>query len=56
MGRVGRYAQKITVNNLGRSTHHGTRIRVEVIDPVPATILGGVSTSTKPSRARQVNK
>ena len=56
MGRIGRYAQKITVNNLGRSTHHGTRIRVEVIDPVPATILGGVSTSTQPSRARSVDR
>ena len=56
MGRVGQYANKITVNNLGRSTHHGTRIRVEVVDPVPATITGGLSTKVKPSRPRQVDK
>jgi hypothetical protein len=56
MGREGRYANKITVNNLGRSTHHGTRIRVDVVDPVPATITGGVSTKVRPSRPRQVDK
>jgi hypothetical protein len=56
MGREGRFANKVTVNNLGRSTHHGTRIRVDVVDPVPATITGGVSTKVKPSRPRQVNK
>lgn len=56
MGKVGRYANKLTVNNLGRSTHHGVRVRVDIIDPVPATILGGVSVATKPSRARQVDR
>lgn len=56
MGKVGRFAQKLTVNNLGRSTHHGTRIRVDIVDPVPATIIGGVSTRTKPSRPRQVDR
>jgi hypothetical protein len=56
MGKVGRYANKVTVNNLGRSTGHGVRIRVDVVDPVPATILGGVSTAVRPSRARQVDK
>ena len=56
MGRTGHYANKVTVNNLGRSTHHGVRIRCDVVDPVPATILSGVSVATKPSRARQVYK
>jgi hypothetical protein len=56
MGKTGRYAQRLTVHNLGRSTHHGTRIRVEIVDPVPATIIGGVTTSLKPSRPRQVDK
>jgi hypothetical protein len=56
MGKVGRYANKVSVNNLGRSTHHGVRIRIDIVDPVPATILGGVSVATKPSRARQVNQ
>lgn len=56
MGRVGRYANKVTVRNLGRSTHHGFRVRVDVTDPVPATILGGVSTSIAPSRPRQVDR
>lgn len=55
MGEVGRYSQKVQVNNLGRSTHHGTRIRVDIVDPVPATIVGGVSVAAKPSRARQVD-
>jgi hypothetical protein len=54
MGRVGRYANKVTVRGLGRSTHHGTRIRVDIVDPVPATIIGGVTTDAKPSRPRQV--
>lgn len=55
-GREGRYGTKVGVNNLGRSTHHGTRIRVDVTDPVPVVITGGVSTRLKPSRQRQVDK
>jgi hypothetical protein len=47
-GRVGRFAQKVTVNNLGRSTSQGCRIRLEVTDPVPVVIIGGLSVRTKP--------
>lgn len=56
MGRTGRFGNKVSVHNLGRSTHHGCRIRVDVVDPVPATIIGGVTTSPKPSRPRQASK
>ena len=56
MGKEGRYATKITVNNLGRSTHQGTMIRLEVVDPVWVQLTGAISTRTKPSRARGVNQ
>jgi hypothetical protein len=55
-GRIGRFGQKVSVHNLGRSTHHGCRIRVDVVDPVAATILGGVSVGPKPSRPRAAGK
>ena len=54
-GRAGRYATKITVNGLGRSTSLGCRVRADVTDPVPVVIRGGLSTSAVMSRARQVN-
>ena len=54
LGQIGRYGAKVTVNGLGRSTHHGTRIRADVTDPVPVTITGGVATRASASRARQV--
>lgn len=55
-GREGRYGQKITINGLGRSTAHGCRIRVDVHDPVPIVIRGGLATGATMSRARQVNQ
>lgn len=56
MGGEGRYATKITVNNLGRSTHQGTIIRLEVIDPVWVQLTSAISMRTKPSRSRAVNQ
>jgi hypothetical protein len=53
-GRIGRYAQKITLNGLGRSTSHGLRIRCDVVDPVPAVLRSAVAQRAKFSRARQV--
>jgi hypothetical protein len=55
-GREGRFAQKITVNGLGRSTSQGCRVRVDVHDPVPIVVKGGLSTGATMSRARQVNQ
>lgn len=54
LGRLGRYGTLVSVRNLGRSTHHGTRIRVEATDPVPIVIQGGVARNISPSRPRQV--
>lgn len=54
LGQIGRFATKVTVNNLGRSTHQGTRIRLDVVDPVPFVLVGGVVTRARPSRPRQV--
>ncbi len=53
LGRVGRYATKVTVNNLGRSTQLGTRLRLEIVDPVPFVLTGAISTRTRASRPRQ---
>jgi hypothetical protein len=52
-GRIGRYAAKLTLTGLGRSTAHGLRIRCDVVDPVPAVIRGGVA-KTKSSGPRAV--
>lgn len=54
LGAVGRYASKVTVNSLGRSTHQGVRIRLEIVDPVPFALTSAISTRTRPSRPRQV--
>jgi hypothetical protein len=56
MGKEGRYATKVTVNNLGRSTAQGVMFRLEVVDPVWVQLTGAVSTRTKVSRARAVNQ
>ena len=56
MGKEGRYSTKITVNNLGRSTHHGTMFRLEVVDPVWVQLTSAISMRTKPSRSRAVNQ
>jgi hypothetical protein len=53
-GRIGRYASKISVNGLGRSTAQGLMIRLDVVDPVPAVLRSGVATRGTFSRARQV--
>jgi hypothetical protein len=54
LGRVGRYSNKVTVNNLGRSTHHGIMLRIDVTDPVPVVLTHAVSTRVKPARPRGV--
>lgn len=54
LGKAGRYATKVTVNNLGRSTQLGTRIRLDIVDPVPFVLTSAVSTRTRASRPRQV--
>lgn len=53
-GRIGRYAQKITVNGLGRSTAAGLRVRCDVVDPVPAVLRSGVALRTRSSGPRAV--
>ena len=53
-GRIGRYASKITVNGLGRSTAHGLRIRCDVVDPVPAVLRSAVAKRAKSSGPRAV--
>ena len=53
-GRIGRYASKITLNGLGRSTAHGLRIRCDVVDPVPAVLRSAVAQRTKQSGPRAV--
>jgi hypothetical protein len=54
LGQQGRYANKVTVNNLGRSTSKGVMIRVECVDPVWVSLESAISTRTKASRPRQV--
>jgi hypothetical protein len=56
LGKEGRYASKVTVNNLGRSTSKGVMIRVEVVDPVWVSLESAVSTRAKASRPRQVDR
>jgi len=56
MGMEGRYATKVTVNNLGRSTTQGVMIRLEVVDPVWVQLNSAISTRTKMSRPRAVNQ
>ncbi len=56
LGAEGRYSTKVTVNNLGRSTTQGVRIRLDVTDPVLVSLQSGISTRTKGSRPRQVNQ
>lgn len=53
LGKAGRYATKISLRNLGRSTHIGTRLRLEITDPVPFVLNGAISTRTRASRPRQ---
>lgn len=54
LGTQGRFSTKVAVHNLGRSTHHGFRLRWSVSDPVPVTFNGAVAPTIQPSRARQV--
>lgn len=54
LGQQGRPATKVTVHNLGRSTHQGLRLRWEITDPVPVTFRGASAPSLRPSRPRQV--
>lgn len=53
LGKVGQYAAKVGARNLGRSTHLGTRIRLDIVDPVPFVLTSAVSTRTRASRPRQ---
>jgi hypothetical protein len=54
LGQQGRYGTKVSLRNIGRSTIHGTRIRIESSDPVEIVFRGAVAPTLKPSRARQV--
>lgn len=53
LGKVGQFAKKVDVRNLGRSTHHGVRIRLDITDPVAFTLNSAISTRTRASRPRQ---
>jgi len=55
MGREGRYATKVTVNSLGRSTAQGVMFRLEVTDPVWVQLVSAIATRAKVSRPRAVN-
>jgi hypothetical protein len=52
LGKEGEYGKLISVRNLGRSTHHGLRLRWEISDPVPVTFRGALLPTIAPSRAR----
>jgi hypothetical protein len=54
LGQQGRYGTKVSLRNIGRSTIHGTRLRVEGTDPVEIVFRGAVAPTLKPSRARPV--
>lgn len=54
LGRQGEYKKLVKLHNLGRSSHHGLRLKWEVTDPVPVTFKGAVVPTLNPSRARQV--
>jgi hypothetical protein len=56
MGEEGRFSTKITVNALGRSTSQGTRIRLDVVDPVLVSLQSAIATRARGSRARAVNQ
>jgi hypothetical protein len=56
MGEEGRFSTKITVNGLGRSTSQGTRIRLDVVDPVLVSLQSAIATRARGSRARAVNQ
>lgn len=54
LGRVGKPDTLVTVRNLGRSSHQGLRLRVEVVDRVKVTLRGAISTRHKGARPKQV--
>lgn len=54
LGQQGQYSTLVKVHNLGRTTHHGMMLRLEVSDPVPFVIRGAIAPTLKPSRPRQV--
>ncbi|MET0651201.1 MAG: hypothetical protein ABWY63_01700 [Hyphomicrobiaceae bacterium] len=56
MGSEGRYATKVSVRNIGRSTHQGVMFRLEVTDPVWIQLTSAISMRTQPSRPRGVNQ
>jgi hypothetical protein len=56
MGEEGRYSTKVTVNGLGRSTSQGTRIRLDVVDPVLVSLQSAIATRARGSRSRAVNQ
>jgi hypothetical protein len=54
MGLEGEFSRKLTVRNLGRSTHHGVRLRLVVDQPAPLVLMGGLVPRVSPSRPRGV--
>jgi hypothetical protein len=45
LGRQGNFERQVRIDNLGRSTPHGTRVRWEVSDPVPLQFRGASAVS-----------
>jgi hypothetical protein len=54
MGGVGQFSKRVSVRNLGRSTHHGVRFRLDMDDPVPFVLKGGMALRVQPSRPRGI--
>jgi hypothetical protein len=54
MGVEGEWSRKLTVRNLGRSTHHGVRLRLSMEQDAPFTLMGGIAPRVSPSRPRGI--
>ena len=54
LGKQGEYSRRVQLRNIGRSTHHGTRLRLETYDPVPVILMGGLAARVQPSRPRGI--
>lgn len=54
LGTEGKYGQRVTVRNIGRSTHQGTRLRLVTTDPTEITFRGATAVQLFPSRQKHV--
>ena len=54
LGGRGEYRTLVKLNNTGRSSWQGMRLRWEVVNPVPVVFHGAVAPRAQPSRPRQI--